>query len=122
MQQRVELERLGDEVGRALLDGLHGVLHRAEARDDDGDDVGVALDRRLEHLPAVEARQPQVGDDDVEGELRQTFERGLSAVGLDHVEPVVAEAFGNRLPQGPLVVYEEQMFLWVSHLVRLATF
>ena len=50
VQQRVELERLGDEVGGALLDGLDRVLHRAVAGDDDGDDVGVALERGVEDL------------------------------------------------------------------------
>ena len=34
------------------------------------DDVGVALERGVEHLPAVDAGQPQVGDEDVEGERR----------------------------------------------------
>ena len=44
VQQLVDLKRLADEVPRAALDGFDGVLHRAVAGDDDGDDVGVALD------------------------------------------------------------------------------
>ena len=69
VEQRVELKRLGDEVGGALLDRVDGVLHRAVAGDHDGDDVGIALECGIEHLPAVDAGQSQVGDQDVEGEV-----------------------------------------------------
>ena len=117
VQQRVELERLGDEVGRALLDRVDGVLHRAEAGDDDGDDVRVALERRVEHGAAVHARQPQVGDDDVEGEIGEPRERVLAARRLLDDEAVVGQALGDSLPQRRLVVDEEQMFRVFSHLV-----
>ena len=69
MQQRIELKWLGDEVRRALFDGVHRIFHRAEAGDDDGDDVGISLERGIEHLAAVDAGQTQVGDEDVEGEV-----------------------------------------------------
>ena len=99
MQQRVELERLGDEVGRALLDRVDGVLHRAVAGDHDGDDVGVALERGVEDLPAVDAGQPQVGDQDVERKRGQPFERLLAAGRLLDEEAVVGEPLGDRLAE-----------------------
>ena len=107
MQQRVELERLGDEVGGPLLDRVDRILHRAEAGDDDGDDVGVALDRGVEDLAAVDARQPEVGDEDVEGERRQALERLFAARRLLDDEAVIGEPFGDRLPQRRLVVDDE---------------
>ena len=122
MQQRVELERLGDEVGGALLDGLDRVLHRAVAGDDDGDDVGVALEGGVEHLPAVDARQPQVGDQDVEGEVGQPLQRLFAAACLLDDEPVVGQPLGDRLPQRGLVVDDQQMFLVFSHLGRATVF
>ena len=117
VQQRVELERLGDEVGRALLDRVDRVLHRAEAGDDDRDDFRIALERGLEHGAAVDAGQPEVGDDDVEGELGQARERVFAAGGLLDDEAVVGQPLRDRLPQRRLVVYEKQMFRVFSHLV-----
>ena len=69
VQQLVDLKRLADEVPRAALDRFDGVLHRAVAGDDDRDDVGIALDGGFDDGGAVDARQPEVGDDDVEGEF-----------------------------------------------------
>ncbi len=122
MQQRVELKRLGDEVRGALLDRFDGVLHRAEAGDDDRDDVGIALERRVEHGAAVDAGQPQVGDDDVEGEVGEPRERLFAARRLLDDEAVVGQPFGDGLAQRRLVVDEEQMFRVFSHLVRAAVF
>ena len=117
VEQRVELERLGDEVGRALLDRVHGVLHRAEAGDDDRDDFRVALERGLEHGAAVDAGQPEVGDDDVERELGEPRQRVFAVGGLLDDEAVVGEPLRDGLPQRRLVVDEEQMFRVFSHLV-----
>ena len=118
MQQRVELERLGDEVGRALLDRVDRVLHRAEAGDDDRDDLGVTLERGLEHGASVHAGEAEVRDDDVEREIGEPRERLFAAGGLFHDEAVVGQAFRDRLPQRRLVVHEKQMFRVFSHLVR----
>ena len=87
-----------------------------------GDDLGIALERGLEDLPAVDAGQAQVGDEDVEGELREPLERVLAAVGLLDDEAVVRQPLGNRLAQRALVVDDQQMFLAFSHLVEWAVF
>ena len=84
---------------------------------DDGDDVGVPLERRVQHRAAVDAGQPEVGDDDVEREFREPRERLLAAGGLLDREAVIGEPLGNRLPQRRLVVYDQQMFRAFRHLV-----
>ena len=110
VQQFVELERLLDEVARAALDGLDGVLHRAEAGDDDADDVGIERARLVEHRRAVgAAAEPQVGDDDVEGERGRGDDGLLARRGLLHVEAAVGEALGHRLAQRRLVFNEQNM-------------
>ena len=122
VEQRVELKRLGDEVGGALLDRVDGVLHRAEAGDDDRDDVGIALERGVEDGAAVDAGQPEVGDDDVEREIGEPRERFLAARRLLDDEAVVGQPFGDGLTQRRLVVDEQQMFRVFSHLVGAAVF
>ena len=107
---------------RPLLDRVDRVLHRAEAGDHDGDDVGVALERGVQHLPAVDAREPEIGDQDVEGERRQPFERLLATRRLLDQEPVIDEPFGDRLTERRLVVYDQQMFRGVSHLCGRTVF
>ena len=60
---------------------------------------GIALEGRVEHLPAVDAGQAQVGDQDVEGELLQPLERLFAAGRLLDDEAVIGEPLGNRLAQ-----------------------
>ena len=109
MQQLLELERLADEVGGAALDGVDGVLDGAVAGDDDADDPRIALERGVEHLAAVDARQAQVGDEDVEGKALQLVERLLAGRGLGDGEALFGEPFGHHGPQGVFVVDQEEM-------------
>ena len=78
---------------------------------------GIALERGFEHGAAVHARQPQVGNDDVEGELGEARQRVLAVRGLLDDEAVIRQPFRDGLTQRRLVVYEEQMFRVFSHLV-----
>jgi hypothetical protein len=89
----------------------------AEAGDDDRDDFRIAFQRGLEHGAPVDARQPEVRHDDVEGELGQPRQGVFAVTGLLHDEAVIREPLRNSLPQRRLVVYEEQMFRVFSHLV-----
>ena len=122
MEQRVELKGLRDEVGGALLDGVDGVFYRAVSGDHDRDDVRVALERGVEDLAAVDSREPQIGDEDVERKVGEPAERLFPAVGLLDDEAVVRQSLGDRLAQGLLVVHDQQMFRRFRHLVRLAVF
>src|SRR6185437_10817556 len=117
VQQRVELKRLGDEVGGALFDRVDGVLYRAEAGDDDRDDVRVALERGVQDGAAVDAGQAEVGDDDIEREVGEPREGLFAAGGLFDDEAVVGEAFADSFPKCRLVVDEEQMFRVFRHLL-----
>ena len=81
---------------------------------------GIPLERRVNHLPAVDARQPQVGDDDVEGEALQLFERRFARRRLDHLESLVGQALRHHSPQRFLVVYQEDIWLGIRHLARLS--
>ena len=109
VHQLVELKRLGDEIRRAALDGIDGILHRAEACDDDRDDARIPLPGRLDDPGPVDAGQPEVGDDDVEGELVEEFEGLFAAVGLHDLESALGQALGHQAAQRGLVVDEEQM-------------
>ena len=116
VQELVELERLGDEVDRAALDDIDRVAHRAVARHHDGKDLGIAADRRLNHLRAVDAGQPEVGDEKVERELGEAFEGLLPAFGLDHLEAAVGQPLGHGLAEGSLVFDKQQMRRRIRHL------
>ena len=116
VQQLVDLKRLADEVPGAALDGFDRVLHRAVAGDDDRDDVRIALDRRFDDGRTVDAGQPQVGDDDVEGEIGEPRERRLARFGLLDLIAVVGQLFGDRLAQRRLVFDQQQMFRSIRHL------
>ena len=118
VEQRVELEWLGDEVRGPLLDGVDRILHSAEPGDDDRDDLGIPLQGGVEHGAPVHTRQTEVGDDDVERELGEPGDGVFAAGGLFDDEAVVGETFRDRFSQGGLVVYEKQMFRVFSHLVR----
>ena len=109
VQQLLELERLADEVGGAALDGVDGVLDSAVAGDDDADDPRITLEGGVEDLAAVDARQAQVGDEDVEGEPLELVE-GLFAGGrFGDGEALLGQALGNDGPEGIFVVDQEEM-------------
>ena len=122
MKQGVELKRLGDEVGRPLFDGLDRVFDGAVAGNHDRDDFRVALERGFEDLPAVDAGQAQVRDEDVEGEPREPLEGEFPAAGLLDDEAVVRQPLGNGLTERAFVVNDQQMLLTFRHLVERAVF
>ena len=109
MQELVELEGLGDEVRRSPLDRIHRVLYRAETRDDDGHDARVAVSRSLDDAGAVDTRQPQVGDDDVERELLEQLQRSLAALGLHDLEAPLRQPLRHQATESGLVIDEEQV-------------
>ena len=117
MHQLVELERLGDEVGGAALDHSDGVTDGAVAGDDDGDDVGVALDRGVDYL----RRRPCPGRRRSVTRMSKANSASAStarspALGLHDHEPVILQALGDGLAQWRLVFDEQQMCCAVRHL------
>ena len=115
VQQLAELERLGDEVRRPALDRGHRVGDGAEAGHDDADDVGIPFEGGVEHRGAVDARQPQIRQHDVEGALGQALDRRLSVVDLDHPVALVGEPLGGDLAQRGLVLHQQHRDLAFSH-------
>ena len=63
-----QLERLDQEVDRAALDRRDRFLDAAEPGDDDAEDAGIAIERRVEDVHAVGVGQPQIDDQRVVGE------------------------------------------------------
>ena len=116
VEQLVELERLGDEVGGAEPDRRDGILHRSVPGHEDDDDVGVPLEGGIEDVGARSAWQPEVGDDRVVGEVRQALEGDVARVGFVDEEPFVAQPQrGGRAKRG-LVFHEQEMFRTFKHL------
>ena len=88
----------------------------AVSGDDDRDDVGISLDGGVDDSGAVDSRQAEVRDDDVEREFCEPADRFLTGIRLCDLIPAVGELLGYGLPQGDLVLDEQQMFHRVSHL------
>ena len=117
VQQLVELERLGDEALDAEAGDFDRLAHRAEPGDDDGDDFRVAGKGLAEDLPAIDARQSQVGDQDVEGKLAEPGERLARPFRPAHLEAVVSQSLGDHIAERGFVVDEQEVLDWgVSHL------
>ena len=100
VQQFVDLERLVDEVPRAALDRDRPLFECAVSGDDDRDDVGIALDGGVDDSGAVDSRQAEVGDDDVEREVGEPADRFLAGIRLCDLITAVGELLGDGLPQG----------------------
>ena len=75
-QQLLVIPGLLDEVGRAGLHGVDGVLHRAVGRDHDDRQLGIALANVLQNLDAITLGQSEVQQNQIVGPLgdaRQAF-------------------------------------------------
>jgi len=110
-----ELKRLGDEPFGAQPRDLDRLLERAEARDHHRENVRIPAQGFVQHLAAVNAGQPQVGDQDVVRKCAQPLERFLAGAGLIHPEALVAQTFGNRVSKRGLVIHEEHAKRGVNH-------
>ena len=52
----------------------------------------------------LEAREPQIGDDDVKGEIGQARDRGFAGIGLFDLIAAIGELLGNSLAQRRFVL------------------
>ena len=80
------------------------------------------LEGGVEDAGPRQSGQPQVGQDDVEGELAERSHRLFAVVGLDDVESGVGEQVGERETQGRLVLDEQEMRFLLRHLRRSTIF
>ena len=109
MHELVELERLGDEIRGALLACVQGILEVPVTRDHDRHDGGIPADGGIDDLSSVDARQPEVGDEDVEGELVEQLQRFFACFSLHDLEIPFPEPFRRHRSQGRFVVDEEEV-------------
>ena len=108
MNQLVELKRLGHVIRCPPFHRFDGVPHGPVAGDHDGDDAGIPLLGRFDHSRAVDSRQTQVGDQDVEGELVQVFDRLFTRLVVYEQEmrrSLRAKHSANRLTQSLVPTY-----------------
>ncbi len=123
VEQFFELKRFGDEPLCAEARDFNRLPDRAEAGNHDSDDLRVAREGLVQDVPAVDAWQPEVGDQDVEGELVQPLERFLARARLLDAKPMLAQPFGNRLAKSGFVVNEKEMLNWgIGHVLQVAVF
>ena len=108
--QLMRIERLGQVVFGAGLDGLHGGVHGALGRQQDYLDVlDVALER-VEQVEPAHSRHHQVRDDDRGPEVGHPLQRlGAVARGLGG-EPPRPHQFGQPAPRGRVIVHDENTF------------
>ena len=122
VQELLALERFRDQVDGAPLYQGDGIPDGAVAGHDHDDDVRVAVERGVEDAGAGQPGEPQVGQDDVEGELAERSHRLFAGMGLDDVVAGVGEQVGECEAQRRLVLDEQQMRFLFRHLPRATRF
>jgi hypothetical protein len=115
VKQLLELEGLRDETLGSLPRDLHRLADGAKTGDDDGDDFGVPGERFLQHPSAIDAGQPQICDQDVEGKIAEPRERLFSRSGLLDAEFVFSQTLRHDLTKSGLVVHEQQVQRCIAH-------
>ena len=115
VQQLLERKRLRDEPFSAQPRDLDRLFQRAVPADHDRQDVRIAGKRFVEHLPAVDAGQPQVGHEDIERKFAQPLQRVFAGAGLLHFESVLGESLGNHLAKCRFVIDQKKVQRRVRH-------
>ena len=84
---------------------------------------GIAGEGLVEDLPAVDAGQAEVGDEDVERELVQPLEGFFAGAGLLDAESVLGQPLGDR-PRGSAASSSTSRRCWmaVSVIERVTVF
>jgi hypothetical protein len=70
---------------------------------------GIAGEGRFDDFAAVNTRETEVGDDDVECEAVDGFEGGLAISRLDNLKAFVRKSFSYNTSERFLIVYEKQV-------------
>ena len=109
VEQLLELERLRDEALGAEPRHFDGFAHRAVARDHDGDDFRIAGEGFVEDLASVHAGQPEIGDQNVEGESFRRSSAASPRAGLLDPKAMLGQPFRDDLAKGRFVIDEQQV-------------
>jgi hypothetical protein len=101
------LERLGDEVVRALLHRVDRGLDRPVGRHQH--DLGLGRERlaRAQQIHAGGLRHHQIGEQDVDAVLAQQIEAGVAVGRREHGDALAPEDLGQRFDDRGLIVHDE---------------
>ncbi len=106
-QQMIGIDRLGEKVERAVLDGLDGVLNRAVRRHHHNRELGIQLFGGPQDAEAVALGKPQVRQNDPRARRSQDTDGFGLVARFDHAVAVGLERMAEHGAQGVLV-FDEQ--------------
>ena len=109
------VERLGEVIGSALLDRLHGRLDIAVAGDDHDLGAGIGLLGLAKNGQAVHVRHAQIGEDDVEIVLVDPGRPRLAAGDDGALVADALQALGHRLGVRLFIIDDEHFELFAVH-------
>jgi hypothetical protein len=104
VQERIERERLLEEVECAETDDAHRGLDRAVAGNDDDRHARRLGPHALHQLDPVDVGHPHVDDGEARRRVREQLERAAPVGRLDHLEPLIGQHSAQRLPDVLLVI------------------
>src|SRR2546425_1718063 len=107
-QELGALERLGEEVVRALLHRLDRLLDRAEGGQEDHVHFGRDRLDRSEQLDTPEARQLWAGEDQVHAPRLEALEGGVAVGGADDAVPLARQRALEALAEPRIVVGDQR--------------
>jgi hypothetical protein len=116
-QQRIEVHRLGDIVGRPRPHRFDGRAHLRRRRHHDHRHVVAAAAQLGQQLHAVHDGHVEVRDDHVGRQLREPLQRGLPIGCTVDLIPFAAEQSAERRSGAGVIVHHEGANLGFSHAV-----
>ncbi len=106
-EERIQLERLLQEVERPHADHAHRGVDRSVAGDHDDRDLGRLLAHARDELDAVDLGHPDVHDREVRQLLLEQLERPPAVRRLHHFVPLVRQHAAQRVPDVGLVIHHQ---------------
>jgi len=108
-EQFVGGEGLGQIIVGAELERSHGGFDGRKAGDDNDRTAAVARPGQFDQLKAVQVRQTQIGDHDLEGALFQSVDAGAAGFAGGHLITLLGQGFGEGDARY-LFVFDEEYF------------
>ncbi len=106
--EALEIERLGEVVDGAQLDGLDRALDRGRAGHEDHVTVGIRLANRAQHVESADVGHAQVDGGDVRVMFAQVIEGRSAARASHHVESHAFSDVAQHVQDRLLIVDDEQ--------------